>query len=73
MAALSLGAIPSADPAPLVKAAKDPSSFVREAVAIALGKLGGTQARSALEELAKDEVPQVRDAATAALGTRPKR
>ncbi|HUS32579.1 MAG TPA: HEAT repeat domain-containing protein [Kofleriaceae bacterium] len=73
VAALSLGAIgPSTDPAPLIKAAKDPSSFVREAVAVALGKVGGAKAQAALDELAKDEVPQVRDAATAALGNRPK-
>jgi HEAT repeat protein len=74
VAALALGEIgPSVDPAPLVKAAHDSSSFVREAVAISLGKVGGAQAQAALAELAKDEVPQVRDAATAAQGSRPKR
>jgi HEAT repeat protein len=57
----------------LVKAAKDPSSFVREAVALSLGKVGGAQAHAALDELSRDEVPQVRDAATASLGNRPKR
>lgn len=68
VAALSMGAMGrSADPSALIKAAKDPSSFVREAVAVALGQIGSPATIEALQNLAKDDVPQVRDAAQAAL------
>jgi HEAT repeat protein len=59
------------DPAPLIKAVKDPSSFVREAVAVALGQIGTPAATEALQNLTKDDVPQVRDAALAALKRHP--
>ncbi|MEO6776717.1 MAG: HEAT repeat domain-containing protein [Kofleriaceae bacterium] len=72
VAALALGELgpqlPAADLAALVKAAGDPSSFVREATAIGLGRVGGPKATQALDRLAKDDVPQVRDAATRSLG-----
>ena len=68
VAALSLGKLgPKTDPQPLMKAAKDPSSFVREAVAIALGEIGNPQGTETLQMLAKDEVVQVREAAGRAL------
>jgi tetratricopeptide (TPR) repeat protein len=66
-----LGRLAARDQAVLVESAKDPSSFVREAVAIALGQLGDRDAEPALQALAKDDVPQVRDAATHALSTLP--
>ena len=47
----------------LVTAARDPSSFVREAVAMALVEIGGPTAAGALASLARDDVPQVREAA----------
>jgi tetratricopeptide (TPR) repeat protein len=63
-AALALGKLgPSADVPALVKAAGDSSSFVREAVAIALVQIGGPQVTEPLTTLSHDEVPQVRDAA----------
>ena len=67
-AALAIGRLGAAartgEPATaLAKAAGDPSSFVREAVAIALGEIGGPTAAAPLAALAKDDVPQVRDAA----------
>jgi tetratricopeptide (TPR) repeat protein len=63
-AALALGKLgPGSDASPLVKAAHDPSSFVREAVAIALGEIGGPLATGALQQLVGDEVPQVKEAA----------
>jgi len=74
VAALSLGRLGSGgDLNALMKAATDSSSFVREAVAVALGQAGGgPQAVAALQALAKDDVPQVREAATASLaGTKP--
>jgi len=52
----------------LAKAAGDSSSFVREAVAIALGHVAGPKANEALNGLVKDDVPQVREAATRSLG-----
>jgi tetratricopeptide (TPR) repeat protein/HEAT repeat protein len=74
VAALALGELgpelPATDLAALARAAGDPSSFVREAVAIGLGKVGGPKATEALDRLAKDDVPQVRDAATRSLGSR---
>jgi HEAT repeat protein len=67
VAALALGRLGSgADATALVKAAGDPSSFVREAVAIALGQVGGNVI-AALNTLARDDVPQVREAATRSL------
>ena len=67
VAALALGRLgPGADATALVKAAGDTSSFVREAVAIALGQVGGNVV-DALNTLTKDEVPQVREAATRSL------
>ena len=71
MAARALGQLGGkGDPAALVKAAADPSSFVREAVATALGSLGGTPgAHEALVALSHDDVPQVRDAAIASMGS----
>ncbi len=72
VAALAVGTLGNlaggAEVAALARAAGDPSSFVREAVAIALGRLGGPQAVASLEGLAKDGVPQVRDAAAHSLG-----
>lgn len=67
VAAQSLGKLGTGgDPAALVRAAGDASSFVREAVAVALGSVGATPAvTDALARLAKDEVPQVREAALA--------
>jgi tetratricopeptide (TPR) repeat protein len=65
-AALALGKLGAqGEPAALVKAAADPSSFVREAVASALGGLPG--ATDALLQLSRDEVPQVRAAAARSL------
>jgi cellulose synthase operon protein C len=71
-AALALGQLGNllggTDVTALVKAAGDSSSFVREAVAIALGHVGGPKANEALNGLVKDDVPQVREAATRSLG-----
>ncbi len=69
VAALSLGRLGSSgDVNALMKAASDSSSFVREAVAVALGQVGGGgPVETALQTLAKDAVPQVRDAAAASL------
>jgi len=68
-AALALGRLGAAgDTGALIKAASDASSFVREAVAIALGDAGtASGAMDALQKLAKDDVPQVREAAARAL------
>jgi hypothetical protein len=72
VAALALGELgaqlPAADLAALANAATDASSFVREAVAIGLGNVGGPKATEALDRLAKDDVPQVREAASRSLG-----
>jgi HEAT repeat protein len=66
-AVLALGKLGTPEAvAALVKAAGDSSSFVREAVATALGEAG--TGRATLEALAKDEVLQVREAATRSLG-----
>jgi cellulose synthase operon protein C len=54
------------DPTALIKAAGDPSSFVREAVASALGGVAG--GLDALLQLSRDEVPQVRASAARSLG-----
>ncbi len=57
-----------ADADALVKAASDSSSFVRsEAVAIALGQVGGPKAGATLTRLTHDDVPQVQEAATRSL------
>jgi cellulose synthase operon protein C len=71
VAALSLGKLGGETAtSALVKAASDSSSFVREAVAIALGEIGGgTGVAEALARLARDDVPQVRDAAIASQQT----
>ena len=67
-AAQALGKLgDKADLSALVKAAKDPSSWVRSAVADALGGIGGAQVVETLQVLAKDENAQVRAAATEAL------
>jgi tetratricopeptide (TPR) repeat protein len=68
VAAFAMGGLGSgADVPAVVKAAADPSSFVREAVATALGQIGGPRAVEALTTLAKDDVVQVREAAAKAL------
>jgi tetratricopeptide (TPR) repeat protein len=67
-AALALGQIShSIDVQPLVAAAADESSFVREAVAIALGGVGDPAAMDALRALERDPVPQVQAAAARSL------
>nr|MBA3452668.1 HEAT repeat domain-containing protein [Deltaproteobacteria bacterium] len=68
-AALAMGKLgASGDTAALIKAAADSSSFVREAVAIAL--TGGSGAAvEPLLTLSRDEVAQVRAAAARGLGT----
>lgn len=73
VAALALGALGGkGDVAALVKAAGDPSAFVREAVATALGEVGGgAGVDQALAALAKDSVQQVRDSAARALSRSP--
>ncbi|HWO21305.1 MAG TPA: tetratricopeptide repeat protein [Kofleriaceae bacterium] len=75
VAAIALGKLGAqGDPAALVKAAADPSSFVREAVATALGgPPGGAPGVipggiDALLQLSRDEVPQVRSSAARSLG-----
>jgi HEAT repeat protein len=72
VAALALGELgaqlPAADVTALANGAGDASSFVREAVAIGLGLVGGPKATEALDRLAKDDVPQVREAAARSLG-----
>ncbi len=70
VAAQALGRIGKAGaPAALVTAAHDSSSFVREAVAGALGALGKTPgAVDALLALSRDEVAQVRAASARSLG-----
>jgi len=68
LAALALGRLGErGDTAALIRAAGDPSSFVREAVAQALA--GTAPAIDALLALSRDEVPQVRAAAARSLGT----
>jgi tetratricopeptide (TPR) repeat protein/HEAT repeat protein len=63
--------------AALAAAADDPVASVRAAVALALAGHSGARARAALERLARDEVPRVRQAASSAItsgtgpGTRP--
>ncbi|HET9620327.1 MAG TPA: HEAT repeat domain-containing protein, partial [Kofleriaceae bacterium] len=72
VAALALGRLgEKGDPAALVRAAADPSSFVREAVATALaGTAGATSGGTdAVLALSRDDVPQVRAAAARALAT----
>jgi HEAT repeat protein len=67
VAALALGRLGAqGEPSALVKAAGDPSSFVREAVASALAGLPG--GLDALLQLSRDEVPQVRASAARSLG-----
>ncbi|MFT3699118.1 MAG: HEAT repeat domain-containing protein [Kofleriaceae bacterium] len=72
VAALALGQLgpllAQTDVQTLVKAAGDSSSFVREAVAISLGKVANPAGKPALETLSKDDVPQVREAAAKSLG-----
>jgi cellulose synthase operon protein C len=68
IAALALGRLGAkGDAGALIKAAGDPSSFVREAVAAALADIA--PAIDALLALSRDEVPQVRAAAARSLGT----
>jgi HEAT repeat protein len=68
IAALALGRLgDKGDAGALIKAAADPSSFVREAVAAALADTA--PAIEALLALSRDEVPQVRAAAARSLGT----
>jgi len=68
VAALALGQLgDKGDPAALIKAAGDPSSFVREAVASALASQAGSL--DALLALSRDEVSQVRAAAAQSLAT----
>jgi len=70
VAAQALGKLGTAgDPQALIKAAADSSSFVREAVAAALGRLGTTSgAVDAMLALSRDEVAQVRAASAHSLG-----
>jgi HEAT repeat protein len=68
IAALALGRLgEKGDPAALVRAAGDASSFVREAVAHALAN--DAAAIDALLALSRDDVPQVRAASARSLGT----
>jgi cellulose synthase operon protein C len=68
IAALVLGRLGAhGDPAALARAAADPSSFVREAVAAGLADQPG--AIDALLALSRDDVPQVRAGAARALGS----
>jgi tetratricopeptide (TPR) repeat protein/HEAT repeat protein len=72
VAALALGRLgEKGEPAALIRAAGDPSSFVREAVATALAGSAGTAAGGldAMLALSRDDVPQVRAAAARALAT----
>ena len=71
VAALALGRLgAAADTGALIKAKADSSSFVREAVAMALGTtIASPGALDAVLELSKDEVAQVRAAAARALAT----
>jgi len=67
VAALALGKLGAAtDVGALTKAAGDPSSFVREAVAVALA---GTSGLEPLLQLSHDDVPQVRAAAAHGLAS----
>jgi cellulose synthase operon protein C len=69
VAAFALGRLgPAGDPQALVKAATDPSGFVREAVATTLGSTPTPAATDALLQLSRDQVPQVRAATARALG-----
>ncbi|MGN6109810.1 MAG: HEAT repeat domain-containing protein, partial [Kofleriaceae bacterium] len=66
VAAFALGRLgPAGDPQALLAAARDPSSFVREAVASSIGNL--PSAVGPLLDLSRDEVPQVRAAAARGL------
>jgi HEAT repeat protein len=68
VAALALGHLGAlGSPEPLVKAASDPSSFVREAVALSLGTVAASAGLAPLLALSRDEVPQVRAAAARSL------
>jgi HEAT repeat protein len=68
VAALALGKLGTAGDVPaLIAAARDRSSFVREAVAISLGQIGGARVRATLTALSRDDVLQVRQAATRGL------
>lgn len=68
VAALALGRLgPKSDTGSLIKAAADTSSFVREAVATALGTTQSPTALEPLLHLSRDEVPQVRAAVARAL------
>ena len=70
VAALALGQLgEKGEPAALMRAAGDPSSFVREAVATALAGSAGTAPGGvdAMIALSHDDVPQVRAAAARAL------
>lgn len=69
-AALAMGKLGAgADTPALIKSASDSSSFVREAVAIALTGISGTSVVEPLLTLSRDEVAQVRAAAARGLGT----
>ena len=61
------GATPAVATAPLTRALADPSAFVRETAARALGRLADPLARAALEEARHDGVPEVALAAEEAL------
>jgi HEAT repeat protein len=68
VAALAMGNLGTgADTASLAKAATDNSSFVREAVATAIGMLASPNLVDPLLALSKDDVVQVRAAAAKAL------
>ena len=66
-AALALGQLGAAHAEALAHLANDESSFVREAVAMALAGVGQSGAMDALRKLARDPIPQVRDAAVRSL------
>ncbi len=68
VAALALGRLgASTDTAALIKAARDSSSFVREAVAETMGAVATPAIVPALLDLSRDEVAQVRAAAARSL------
>jgi tetratricopeptide (TPR) repeat protein len=70
-AALALADLGGLELPALIKAAKDPTSYVREAVATALGASAAAGASDALIALSKDEIAPVRAAAARALGKVP--
>jgi tetratricopeptide (TPR) repeat protein len=70
-AAMALGELGGLEIATLAKAAGDSSSYVREAVATALGASGSAEAVAPLLELSKDDIAPVRAAAAKALGKVP--